>query len=153
MKIVINCYSSSDENSFGCDYALLDLTPDTAQHLLSRHEQFMKFHAETDAYEAYWFDTQVDFFSPWGNEDGDEPPSVKESEEVALPLEACDEYTPLPDAFVIPEKMLARTECNQVIACEEGIRFFCYPRATNVSITTRTLPPEFLRQAVVAKEG
>lgn len=153
MKLVVSTSSSDENYGGGCSYAFLDLTRDTARHLLKRYEQFMVFREETDAYEVYWFDQQVEFFNVFPDLGSDETgPSPEESDEMSKRVQGVkSDWTKMPSSFRIPDSMVARSECNQVIAGEGGIGFFCYPKHSIVQITTSYVPEDMLRRAAGRK--
>lgn len=155
MKIVLQCWSSHDDTC-GCDYALVDLTCKLARHLLDRLAAFRRFRKDTGAHEACWFDSIADFFSPWGDASGaDQQPNARETKRVEKALSALTDkdLIEVADDFEIPDRMEARTECDRTVAREDGIHLSCFPKHTDLHITTGTIPVAMLERAAALTES
>lgn len=152
MKIILECSSSDENYNGGCDYALVDLTPELARNLLSKHHAFMRLHKQTKAYEAYWWDCSATFFSPYPM--FEEEPKPEETARVELELQPMqDGYLEVPDDFRLGENMEARTDCDQMCVREDGVWWFCHPKNDGAHITTPTVPKRILERAAGPRKG
>jgi hypothetical protein len=150
MKIVLQCWSSHDDTC-GCDYALVDLTPQLARLVLRRIRVFRRLNAkDAGLSDLRWWNYEAVYFSPWGSDTSDAP-AEKETERVehALPALAKkgEEIMEVADDFALGDKMEARTECDRMTVREDGVSFSCIPKHTDVRVTTGTIPMELVERA------
>jgi hypothetical protein len=150
MKVLLDCRSSHDDTC-GCDYALVDLSPKTARAFLDRHKRFMKLRSTSEALNVRWLSGHAEYFSPDGDiyAELDSRPTKEATERVARVLELLDgkNYAVVPDDFEIPDSMVARTECEELAVCRDGVWFSCVPKHTDVVVETRLLPVAMLTKA------
>jgi hypothetical protein len=155
MKVVLPCWSSHDDTC-GCDYALVDLTPDLARLVLDRVRVFRKLSAsDAGLCDLRWWNCDAVFFSPWGS--GDDPdgaqPGEVETQRVEQYLSGLDggrEVLEVSDDLALDEEMIARTECDRMVVCDDGVSFSCIPKHTDVRISTGTIPVEMLERVASA---
>jgi len=148
MKIVLQCWSSHDDTC-GCDYALVDLTPRLARLVLRRIRVFRRLNAkDTGLSDMRWWNCDAVYFSPWGSDTSDAP-DEKETERVerAISMKKGEEIVEVADAFALGDKMEARTECDRMTVREDGVSFSCIPKHTDVRITTGTIAVELVERA------
>ena len=146
MKLVSTV--SSDQETWNCDYALVDLTPDLAR-LALRRINLLKVQKKADEQldEMYFWDLHVEYFSPW-----------KDEVDSADPLSAMLERLPpvagdllrAPDNFAVPENLLARVECSQMIVREGAVAFIAIPKHASHYIRTSEVPLSLLESATPA---
>lgn len=153
MKLVLKCWSSHDI-TYGCNYALVVLTPELAKLMLERLEFVRTRKArDDDFYEAYWWDRHAFYFSPWGDMSGGDParqPNEKQTELLEGFLDGLldkADFAEIPADFDIPESTEARTECDQMIVRIDGVTFTCIPKHTDIYITTACVSLEILERA------
>ena len=137
MKLVSTV--SSDQEAWDCDYALIDLSPELAR-LALRRVNILKAQKQADQQldEMYFQDFHVEYFSPWKGEEGDSADLLGEMLD-RLPSVAGD-LMHAPDGFVVPENLLARVECSQMIIREDGIAFIAIPKHASCYIRTSEVP-------------
>lgn len=134
MKAVITCYAS--EEGVGCEYALLDLTEEVARWLVEKREAFKVFSENTKAIEARWWFRHIQYFDPRGQYGAETRPSDEEVERVSAILEGLNEFAEVPDDFDLPESMIARTTCEEVVVSRGEIQFACVPKHCATVVTT-----------------
>ncbi len=139
----------SDHNTSGCDYALIDLNWDLARIALGRLKAF-KAHKKTDPQldEMYFWDGHAEYFSPWNAAEGERADSLSEILH-KLP-DVGDELMRAPDDFVVPENLLARVECSQIIVREDAIAFIAIPKHASYYIRTSKIPLSLIEAATAA---
>ena len=75
MKLVSTV--SSDQETWSCDYALVDLNHDLARLALRRINTFkVQKKADQQLDEMYFWDFHVEYFSPWNAEEEDSADSL-----------------------------------------------------------------------------
>ena len=152
MKVVLQCWSSHDDTC-GCDYAIVELTPTLARLILDRIERVRRLEREDPGVtDARWWDPYAVYFSPWDNPPGpDDPePDAEETERMERSLADLDngsEVVEAPDEFAVGKRMQARTECDRMVVSDDGVSFSCIAKHTDVRISTATIPEEVLRRA------
>ena len=121
--------SSNEHYSGDCDYALVEINANEARALLEKLAIFDEMKAKvSDTHEIYFWGGvaySVEYFSSL-SAFGDD-----------FELEHVDQ---LYGSFVFltsaPKVEAERTECEQVVVTEYGVKFFCYPRHSGIEITT-----------------
>lgn len=137
---------SSDHDTSGCDYALIDLNGDFARIALGRVSALkVEKQGDPDLDEMYFWDYHVEYFSPWNTEEGDKPDSLSEILE-RLPA-VKDELVRAPDDFAVPENLQARVECSQTIVREDAITFIAIPKHASHYIRTAEIPLQMIEAA------
>ena len=115
MKLVSTV--SSDQETWGRDYALIDLSPELARLALKR-VNILKTQKQADQQldEMYFWDFHVKYFNPWKGEEGDRADPLSEMLDRLPPV--AGDLMHAPDDFVVPENLLERVECSQMIIRE-----------------------------------
>ena len=146
MKLVSTV--SSDQETWGCDYALIDLSPELAS-LARRRVNILKTQKQADQQldEMYFWDFHVEYFSPWEDEVASADPLSAMLERL---LPVAGDLLRAPDDFAVPENLLARVECSQMIIREEGIAFIAIPKHASYYIRTSEVPLRLLESAAGA---
>jgi hypothetical protein len=147
MKLVSTV--SSDQEAWGCDYALIDLSPELAR-LALRRVNILKAQKQADEQldEMYFWDFHVEYFSPWKGEEGDSADPFGEMLD-RLPSVASD-LMHAPDGFVVPDNLLEPVECSQMIIREDAIAFIAIPKNASYYIRTTEIPFPVLESATRA---
>jgi len=143
---------SSDHDTWGCDYALIDLNRDVARLALARVRLF-KAHKNTDPQldEMYFWDYHVEYFSPWNAEEGDKADSLSEVLG-KLPV-VTDDLMRVPDDFAIPENSLARVDCSEMIIRDDTIAFIAIPKHASYYVRTAEIPLQTIEAASVGNRS
>lgn len=130
-----------------CDYALIDLTPDLAWLALKRISMLNECRAnDPDVFELYCWNSAVEYFNPWLAEDAREADQLAEMIE-ALPAASMD-LLRAPRDFEVPENLVGRVECGQMVARDDAVSFVAIPKHTNVYVQTAEIPLALLHEAV-----
>lgn len=153
MKLILKCCTSHDE-TFGCDYALVDLTPRFARRMLKlialvRRNKKIEWRHMTVLHEMRFWNRDACYFSPWPHDP--ETAVTKKKSEWMEELLGDDEVCIMDDAFEIPEAMLANTECDQMLVRDDNVGFNCYAKHTSVIVTTASIPKDLIRRAAEEK--
>lgn len=129
MKFLFSCTSSNEHTSGDCDYAAVEIGPEEARNLLDKILTFEELKSrDKDVHEIYfWGDVahSVKYFASLGEFEDN------------LPDGGLD-YLLGRDAMAvssIPDFKFERTECEQIVVNETGVKFFCYPRNVSIEIT------------------
>ena len=123
MKVVLKVSSTNENCIGGCDFALVELTPELAALALRRiavlREQ-KKLDPDID--ETYYWAYFAEYFSPWRNLASAESEVKTASLALAEVLEDLlieEEGTvTVPESFQVPSSQVARVECEQMIVRE-----------------------------------
>ena len=147
MKLVSTV--SSDQETCGCDYALIDLSPELARLALKR-VNILKGQKQADQQldEMYSWDLHVEYFSPWKGKEADSADLLGEILD-RFPSVAAD-LMHAPDGFVVPENLLEPVECSQMITREDGIAFIAIPKHASYHIRTAEIPLSLLESTARA---
>lgn len=157
MNIVLKVSSSNENYSGGCDFALIELTPEIAALALRRIQAVRdqkKLDADID--ETYYWSFFVEcFFSPWTNLASAERDVEAASLAVADLLEMLridvTEIAIVPETFDVPPSQVAAVECEQMIVREGSIAFIAIPKHASFYVHTVEIPAAILEAA--AAEG
>lgn len=144
MKL-ISRVSCADE-AFGCDYALIDLTPGFAKLALKRIATVKDLkQCDNDLYELQYWDYQTVYFSPWtaqGEGCGDVlAEAIEQSPTVA------GDWMEAPADLTIPELIIARIESPRMVVMGDGIFFVAILKHTDFIVSTGELPARALEAA------
>jgi hypothetical protein len=140
---------SSDHETSGCDYALIDLSPDLASLALNRVSSLKALkRIDPQLDEIYFWDYHVEYFSPWNSEEVDRADSLGTMIDHLPSVKG--ELVQASDDFVVPEDLIARVECPQMIAHEEGISFIAIPKHASHYIRTAEIPFSVIESVAVA---
>ena len=153
MRVILKVWSSNPDNNGGCDFAVIEITPEFARLALRRiavlREQKGLDHAVDETY--YW-DSAADFFSSWLHPAGGTPESeaacLKLEEELNLLQIDKNEVATASGDFSVPQGQIARVECAEMVVRESGIAFTAIPKHTDFHVTTAEVPIEVLEQSL-----
>lgn len=154
-KLILRTYSSDENYNGDCDFAYIEIDRERARRILERmdllHETYCR---DRELFKMHFWDW-VDFFH-YSNSEDDESGEIPEGFEERLPDSLLDEdaWTIMDPEFELPERLSERTECNFLVVCEFGtkdrpnqeIEWQCYPKHTDVRITTTTLSRKLIEQ-------
>lgn len=152
MQVVLKVWSSNPDHHGGCDFGLVEITPDLAKLALRRIEVLREQKALDSAVdETYYWDSAANFFSPWAGPAA----GTTESEAACLKLEEeldlleidRHEVVTASGDFSVPQSHIARVECVQMVVREEGIAFTAIPRHSDSYVTTAEISQYALEQA------
>jgi hypothetical protein len=142
VRIVLKVYSTNPEYSAGCDFALLDLTREFVKLALSRMDALEgQQRIDPDTYETYYWCSHAEYLglSPTL----DLMPRSPEDTSLRETLEEFDsddsETCLLAEDTCIPENLVARAECQQMIVRANSIAFIAIPKHTDFYITSAEL--------------
>ena len=140
---------TGSEDAFGCDYALVNLTPKLAG-LALRRVAVLKEQKRLDEslVETYFWDAHAEYFSPWLAE------QEKDADALAEMLDGLSavagDWMEAPAEFSIPDSLSARVECRQMIVRETGISFLAIPKHTSSYIFSAEIPLPLLEKEAAA---
>lgn len=128
MKIIIKT-GSTNEFYEGCEYALIDLTPELARHILEQKRVFdaLKL-VNRDLMEITFHSNDAEYFSTFPEELEDELTEKFWSGDAG--------HIPAPEGFA-PE--IERTECDRMEVDQFAVRFTCYPKHCDWMVTTHEI--------------
>ena len=137
------------DDAFGCDYVLVNLTPNLARLACRRVAMLMEQkHMDDSLVETYFWDAHAEYFSPWLAEQETEADALAEALE-RLPAVAGD-WMEAPAEFSIPDSLGARVECGQMVIREASVAFLGIPKHTNTYVYTSEVPLPVLEQVAGA---
>ena len=137
------------DDAFGCDYVLVNLTPNLAR-LACRRVAMLKEQKHVDAslVESYFWDAHADCFSPWLAE------QEKDADALAEVLErlhaVAGDWMEAPAEFSIPDSLRARMECSQMIVRPAGVTFVAIPKHTSTYVYSAEIPLPVLEKVAAA---
>jgi hypothetical protein len=139
------CVVTGSDDAFGCDYALVDLTPELAK-LACRRIAILKGQKRLDEslVESYFWDDHIEYFSPWLAEEEKDADTLAETVD-RLPAVAGDWMSVTTD-FSVPDSLRARVECCQMVVREAGVAFVAIPKHTSSYIYTGEVPLSMLEK-------
>lgn len=158
MQVVLKVWSSNPDNNGGCDFAVVETTPELANQALRRIGILREQKAVDPALdETYYWDSVADFFSPWtgpvaGPRAG-EAASLKLEEELDLLQIDKHEVTIPVSELHVPKNLIARVECAQMVVRETGIAFTAIPKHTDFHVTTAEILKEVLERCAPLANG
>jgi len=138
MKLLLECYSSNENYNGGCDFAFVDLTPELAAIALRRIADFAQLKmGDAMALEIYYWDDSCDW--------------IETSEKIQELTDGYSGDVVEAESFEPTKDSKQRTECDQMIVEEYGIRWTAIPKHTDVYVTTLTIPVEMIVRATKAQ--
>jgi hypothetical protein len=149
VRIVLKVWSSKPENNGGCDFAVVELTPELAKLALQRISVLCDQKAlDPAAYETYYWGSEAEFFSPWAGlttQTDEIKAACLELEEELENLQIDRrEVVSMVDDFSVPQSQIARVECAQMVVREEGIAFTAIPKHTDIHLVTAEISKHVL---------
>jgi len=153
VRVVLKVASSNENYNGGCEYALLDLTPDLASLALRRIAVLKEQrNLDPDIDETYYWAYFVDcYFDPWAESAED----VKESEGTSSAVgDMLDELKiedkgvlSVPENFHVAPSQSAAVECEQMVVSADSISFTAIPRHASLRVATAEIPITMLETA------
>ena len=153
MRVVLKVTSSNEHYNGGCEYALLDLTPDLASLALRRIAVLKEQrNLDPDIDETYYWAYFVDcYFDPWA----ESAEGVKEGEGTSSAVgDMLDELkiedngvVSVPENFHVARSQCAAVECEQIIVRESSIAFTAIPKHGSIRVQTAEIPIIMLEAA------
>jgi hypothetical protein len=156
--VILKVWSSNLDNKGGCDFAVVEITPELAKLALRRIAVLREQKALDPAVdETYYWGSEAEFFSPWagpaaGAGEG-EAACLKLEEELDLLQIDRREIVNASGNFSVPQSQIARVECMQMVVREGGLAFTAIPKHTDFYVTTAEIPKELLEQSVAPVNG
>jgi hypothetical protein len=155
MRIILKVSSSNEHCSGGCEFALLDLTPELARLALLRIGTLREQkNLDPDIIETYYWAYFAEYFSPW--EDLASP--GEEIEGTGMTLEEMlnelaieeKEIISIPETFEVPPRNVAAVECEKMLVREDSIAFMAIPKHASFYVQTVELPFTILEAATLS---
>jgi hypothetical protein len=156
LRIALKVTSSNEYCNGGCEFALLDLTPEVASLALRRIGALREQkNLDPDIDEAYFWAYFVDcYFDPWAESPGDEKDVESTSSVVSDILDELDigdnEVVCVPESFQVPPSQCAVVESQQMIVRADSISFTAIPRYASLRVQTAEIPIIMLEAAAAA---
>ena len=156
MRIALKVTSSNEYCNGGCEFALLDLTPEVASLALRRIATLREQkNLDPDIDETYFWAYFVDcYFDPWA----ESPENDKKVEstgsavgDILEDLEIEDnEVVRVPESFQVPPGQCAVVETEQMVVRVDSISFTAIPRYASLRVQTAEIPITMLEAAAAA---
>lgn len=158
MPVILNVWSSNPFNNGGCDFAIVELTPELV-NLALRRITLLRDQKSLDPclYETYYWGCEAEYFDAWLDQPGTSGEVKAASLELEERLEKLEierrEVVVTAEEFTVPETRIALVECGQMIVRENGIAFTAIPKHTEFYVTTAEILKEVLQQAVISAKN
>lgn len=154
MRVVLKVTSGNEHYSGGCEYALVDLTPELAA-LALRQTAVLKNLKKLDPHideTYYWAHFVVCYFDPWAGSEVEEREATTSTlgnilDELRIEENGVARVT---DNFRVAPTQCAAVECERMIARADSIAFTAIPRHCSFRVETREVPLAMLEAAVAA---
>jgi hypothetical protein len=155
MRIILKVSSSNEHCSGGCEFALLDLTPELARLALGRIATLREQKSlDPDIAEVYYWAYFAEYFSPWEDSAGlgEEVENTQWTLEGMLDELAMEEkeIISVPETFQLPPGNVAAVECDQMVVREDAIAFMAIPKHASFYVQTVELPLTILEAATLS---
>jgi hypothetical protein len=152
MHILLKVTSSNEYCDGGCEYALVDLTPELAALALQRIAALRDQKAvDPNIVETYyWAYFVACYFSPYAGL------AIDDMEGASIPLGdqlqelqiEDKEIVCVPASFQVPTAQVAAVECEQMVAYEASIAFTAIPKHASFHVQTVEIPVAMLEAAL-----
>ena len=155
MRILLKVTSNNEYCDGGCEFALVDLTPELAALALGRVATLREQkNLDPDIIATYYWAHFAEYFSPWE----DLASSGKEVEGTRVTLEAMLDELPIEEkeTVCLPESLqgspdqIAAVECEQMIVREGSIAFMAIPKHASFYVQTEEIPLAMLEAAATS---
>jgi hypothetical protein len=151
MRIILKVSSNNEYCDGGCEFALVDLTPELAALALQRIATLREHkNLDPDIIETYYWAYFAEYFSHWE----DLASSGKEVEGTRVTLEAMLDELPIEEKEIVclPESLQGSpdqiaAECEQMIVREGSIAFMAIPKHASYYVQTVEIPLAMLEAA------
>ncbi|MGD0324185.1 MAG: hypothetical protein ABSD45_10665 [Terriglobia bacterium] len=153
MRIVLRVSSNNEYCNGGCEFALVDLTPELAELALGRIATLREQKSlDPDVDETYYWAYVVQYFSPWvslaSTEEEVEPATLKVADMLDELRIEVNEVLTVPESFRVPSGQFAAMECEQMIVREDCIAFTAIPKHASFHVQTVEIALAMLEAAV-----
>ena len=151
MRIVLKVSSNNEYCDGGCEFALVDLTPELAALALGRIATLREQkNLDPDIIETYYWAYFAEYFSPWADlaNRGEEVEGTRVTLEGMLdelPIEE-KEIVCVPETFQVSPRHAAAVECEQMIV-RDSIAFMAIPKHASFYVQTAEIPLAMLEAA------
>jgi hypothetical protein len=151
MRIILKVSSSNEHGHGGCEFALLDLTPELARLALARIAMLREQkNLDPDIIETYYWAYFAEYFSPWNDLAG----SAEEVEGTEGMLDELameeKEIVSVPETFEVLPRHVSAVECEQMLVREGSIAFMAIPKHASFYVQTVELPLTILEAATLS---
>jgi len=154
MRVALRVSSSYEHWDAGCEFALVEVTPELAVLALRRiaalHAQRSEDPEIDETY--YWTSCVECYFSPWiAQEDAGaevEPACLRVAERLCEGQSEDDGVIEVSDNFRVPRCQIAGVECQQMIVREAAIAFSAIPKHTSFYVHTAEITVAMLDAAL-----
>ena len=155
MRIVLKVSRHNEHSDGGCEFALVDLTPELAALALGRIATLrQRKNLDPDIIETYYWAYFAEYFSPWEDLAG----FGKEVQGTRVTLEGMLDELPieekeivcLPETFQVSPHQVAAVECEQMIVREDSIAFMAIPKHASFYVQTAEIPLAMLEAAATS---
>jgi hypothetical protein len=157
MRIVLKVSSHNEYCNGGCEFALVDLTPELATLALGRIAVLREQkNLDPDIDETYYWAYFPEYFSPWQDlaNSGKQAENTEAAVEDTLDELQTDEkeIIRVPETFQVPSSQTASVECQQMIVRGDCIAFTAIPKHASFRVETVEIPHAIL-EAAAATSG
>jgi hypothetical protein len=154
MRIVLKVSSNNEYCDGGCEFALVDLTPELAALAMGRIAILREQKSlDPDIIETYYWAYFAEYFSPWKDlaSSGNEAEGTKVTLEGMLDELAIEEkeIVCVPESFHVSLHQIA-VECEQMIVREGSIAFMAIPKHASFYVQTVEIPLAMLEAASIS---
>ena len=152
MRIILKVSSSNEHCNGGCEFALLDLTPELARLAVGRIATLREQKSlDPDIDEVYCWAYFAEYFSPWKHpaSPGEEVEGTGMTLEEMLDELAIEEkeIACVPESFQVPPHQITAVECQQMVVRLDSIVFMAIPKHASFYVQTVELPLAMLEAA------
>jgi len=152
MRIALKVSSNNEYCNGGCEFALLDLTPELARLAMGRIATLRELkNLDPDIDEVYYWAYFAEYFSPWrdlaspGQEVGGESATVEWMlDDITMGRK---EITCVPESFQVSPNQIAAVECQKMIVRLDSIVFMAIPKHASFYVRTVEIPLAILEAA------
>jgi hypothetical protein len=154
MRILLKVTSSNEYCDGGCEFALVDLTPDLATLALGRIAALrdqMTLDPNIDE-TSYWAYFMVRYFSPYAGLAIDNKDVEDTSVSIGEMLDDLQieerEVVHVPEIFQAPSSQIAAVECEKMLVREDSVAFTAIPKHASFHVQTVEIPLAMLEAAL-----
>jgi len=156
LRIALKVTSCNEYSNGGCEFALLDLTPEVASLALRRIATLRdQKDLDPDIDETYFWAYFVEcYFDPWAESPAGEKDVEITSSAVGDILDELDiednEVVRVPESFLVPPGQCAVVESEQMVVRIDSVSFTAIPRYASLRVQTAEIPITMLEAAAAA---
>lgn len=155
MSIILNVWSNNPFNNGGCDFAVVELTPELAKLALRRIAALCEQKSlDPCVCETYYWGSEAEYFSPWidsASQSADTNTACPDLEKLLEEFKADRrEMVVSADKVTLLENQIAHVECGQMIVREDSTSFTAIPKHTDFYVTTAEIPKDVVQRAATS---